>query len=232
MEELSIAALTREIALQDRPNWILAKMMNLLEDKRQERGMGWSRPWNKSGLMVFRTHIVHPRQDAEYHQALADVVAKLAGDLPAHALAFAQDLMRDPANMSFTFYHNRTEGPEQYEGLTLSVGRVAADGPRHRDRLDLILEDKRDASGAVDGVIDRLRLYVCPWATFQHREYTLLDVQPSGELAQTVSWTHRLALDKYNLWKAEDDRQWSHWASNFIDYFGPRSFIPQGSAFT
>jgi len=45
--ELSISTLMREIGLQSRPHWLLVKMMNALERKRQAKGFGWSRAWNK-----------------------------------------------------------------------------------------------------------------------------------------------------------------------------------------
>ena len=38
VKELSIAALTRELSLQKRPNWLLIKMMNMLESKRAAKG--------------------------------------------------------------------------------------------------------------------------------------------------------------------------------------------------
>lgn len=38
-QELSMPVLAREIVLQRRPNWLLVKMMNALEEKRQRKGL-------------------------------------------------------------------------------------------------------------------------------------------------------------------------------------------------
>ena len=46
-----------------------------------------------------------------------------------------------------------------------------------------------------------------------------------------VQSSYRQCVDHYNQWKTEEGRQWSHWSVRYIDYFGPRGFIPQGSSF-
>ena len=48
----------------------------------------------------------------------------------------------------------------------------------------------------------------------------------------TLEAVHRLAVAGYHADKAVEERQWDHWAQRFISYFGPRRFIPIGSAFT
>ncbi len=230
--ELSMNTLTREIGLADRPNWLLSKMMNLLESKRQSMGLGWSRPWNKVGLTVFRTH-VNEVTDEDYYRALWQVLVAMRQDIPPEYWAFVEEIFRDPKQMGFTFYHNRADGDAQYEGLTISIGRVVQDDKRRRDRLDLILEDRRDADGAVDGIVDRVRLYICPWSSYHTRDYHLTDTAcADSKAASCLIALHKLAVSRYHGWKMLEDRQWKHWSAQYIDYFGHRSFIPVGSSFT
>ena len=63
VEELSMAALTREISLRERPAFALRAMMNALERRRVSQRLGWSRPWNKRALVVFRSHVLNPSTD-------------------------------------------------------------------------------------------------------------------------------------------------------------------------
>jgi hypothetical protein len=232
LEELSIPALTREIALQQRPNSLLVKMMNTLEAKRQKKGLGWSRAWNKYGLNVFRTHISQRENDTAYLAPVLDFVQSFLGPSDIAQASFVKELLADPNLMAFTFYHNSERDGCQYEGCTLSLGRKRPEDKTKRDRLDIILEDER-IGGRVDGVVDSLRIFVCPWFMYQHKEFHLVDVcdfSDDDHLACQDMYDH--CTKHYHVWKGMEERQWSHWSVKYIDYFGPRSFIPQGSAFT
>lgn len=229
--DLSIAALTREISLQKRPNRLLVKMMNALEGKRQKKGYGWSRAWNKYGLNVFRSHTASMTDDADYVAPVPQFLAELLGPIDEPYHSFITELLDDPACMLFTFYHNSQSENEQYEGLTLSFGRKIPADKTKRDRLDIILEDRRCA-GAVDGEVDRVRIYVCPWETYQHKQFHLsetTDFLPNQKEAAQTLYDHATAF--YHQWKDDEHRQWSHWSTRYIDYFGPRKFIPQKSRF-
>lgn len=233
-EELSMPALMRELNLQKKPSWLLVKLMNALEKKRQAKGLGWSRAWNKYGLTVFRTHTQRLNEDADYFEPLQSLLNHFLADAPAHYRDFMADLLNDPHRMAFTFYHNHTgEDGKQYEGLTISLGRKVTADKTKRDRLDIILEDER-VDGCVDGRVDRVRLYVCPLATYQENktfhlcEKTTLPVE-DRKLAQAC---YQQCVAKYHLWKTDASRQWSHWSVRYIDYFGAREFIPRRSSFT
>ncbi|WP_404423122.1 hypothetical protein [Nibricoccus sp. IMCC34717] len=230
--ELSIPALMRELNLQQKPSWLLRKLMNHLESKRQARGLGWSRPWNKVGLTVFRTHRQDPAQDSEYLTPFLHWLSPLLDSADPELRVFAHELAGDPALMAFTFYHNRIEKGVEYEGLTLSLGRKTPDDPTKRDRIDLILEDKR-RDGRVDGNVDLARLYVCPWSHYREdRRHLRIDwAPPAGAQQECFDSLYRHAIEHYHQWKSEESRQWGHWASNYIDYFGPRTFIPHGTSF-
>lgn len=231
--KLSIPALMRELNLQRRPAALLVRLMNHLERRRQARGLGWSRAWNKDGLTVFRTHVHDPIVDAEYFAALAPIWERfLAGT--SGERAFVNELLADPGRMGFTFYHNRT-APDgrQFEGLTISLGRKVTDAPGHRDRLDVVLEDAREG-GEVDGLVDSMRLYVCPWSRYQNQggHHRVDCTEPSGEELKCLQPIYHQAVAAYHAWKDVPERQWTHWAVRYIEYFGPRDFIPRHSSFT
>lgn len=232
VDELSVPALMRELNLQQKPNWILRKIMNALEHKRQSKGLGWSRAWNKYGINVFRTHVYKREQDASYLAPLGSLLRDLLQHAPAAYRTFVTDLLQDPALMVFTFYHNHSSTHGQYEGLTLSFGRKVPGDPSKRDRLDIVLEDKR-VNGRVDGQVDRLRLYICPWSEYENNQnhFMLEQKDLAGHQSGSAQVLYGSCVRHYHDWKSDESRQWSHWSARYIDYFGPRSFIPIGSSF-
>ena len=134
--------------------------------------------------------------------------------------------------MAFTFYHNNDSDEKQFEGLTMSFGRKVPEDKTKRDRLDIILEDNRE-DGTVDGMVDRLRIYLCPWQTYQEKKFHLIELNSLDATQQSIAQDlYKHCIDHYHQWKGEEERQWSHWSVRFIEYFGPRSFIPKGSSFT
>lgn len=227
---LSMETLMREIGLRRRPPLILRLMMTALEAKRQARKLGWSRPWNKTDLNVFLAHKLRPAQD----RALLDVwragLEAACPGLPEPYRAFAAALWDDPALMAFVFYHNRSQAGEEYEGLTLSLGRKVPGDPTKRDRIDILLEDRR-VDGAVDRRPDRARLIVNPFEAWARGEMWSCEPDPALRGA-ALEPLYQRALEAYRAFSAEPGREWSHWAFRYIDYFGPRAFIPRNSAFT
>jgi len=139
---------------------------------------------------------------------------------------FVEDLVTDPNRMVFTFFHNA-----EYEGITFSMERKLTKDRMKRERIDIVLEDRR-VDGAVDGKVDRLRIYVCPWETYQEKTFQLIEPDSNNANWDTVQPFYDHLIKVYHDWKGEEDRQWSHWSVRFIDYFGPRSFIPRESSFT
>jgi hypothetical protein len=230
-DELSMETLKHELGLKKRPNWLLVKMMNALEQKRQKKGFGWSRAWNKYGMNTFRAHICNPAADADYIKPGEDFLRACCKGLEGKYADFIEDLLADPKRMVFTFYHNADYDGDQYEGVTFSFGRKVVDDRTKRDRVDIVLEDRR-VDGSVDSKVDRLRVYVCPWATYEAKEFHLHEEAPvgGGENSPTQALYDHL-VDYYDQWKTDDERLWSHWSVRYIDYFGGRSFIPKGSSF-
>jgi len=231
-EQLSLNTLMREINLRERPFWLLRLLMNALEKKRQARGLGWSRPWNKNGMTVFRSHRHFVAGEETRLLSAMRAVRDLAPE-PLLTLPFIDDLFADPSLMVFTFYHNRESGGVQYEGLTVSFGRHVPEDRSKRDRIDLILEDRR-IDGRVDGRVDLARVIVCPWSGYEaDRGHQLREIiQPSGMQRERIDSLYAECIANYHAWKDVEARQWSHWSATFIDYFGPRRFIPLGSSFT
>lgn len=231
-DSLSMGTLARELALQRRPSWLLCKFMSALERQRQSRGMGWSRPWNKTDLTIFRTHTHELPADAAYFAAAETVLQSVLASVPEPYASFARELWADPARMAFTFYHNRETDGARFEGLTISFGRRVRGDASKRDRVDLILED-RCVDGRVDGQVDLLRVYVCPWSEFQHerRHHLFAAGDLPAALAAEVQSLHQTALERYAVWREQPARQWQHWSQRYIDYFGPRRFIPMDTSF-
>ncbi len=230
-EQLSMSTLYRELNLQKRPLSVLCKLMSALEAKRMVRKLGWSRPWNKYGLTVFRGHSFDCAEDRDYLQFIRVAFEQLLPELPSQYGEFVDSLFDDPELMGFTFYHNNEFAGQQFEGLTVSLGRKVPEDRTRRDRLDLVLEDRR-VDGAVDGLVDRIRIYVNPWALHRTDQHYLLELMDPGEPHLTIAqeaYDGSVAL--YRNWKDDPERQWQHWSNRYIQYFGARSFIPVGTAF-
>lgn len=230
-DQMSVGALMREINLRARPGWVLRMLMGALDRKRQALGLGWSRPWNKSGMNIFGAHRFRPAEDRLVLEAPMQAIRQYAPE-PLLSLAFIEDLFADPALMAFAFYHNRESGGAHYEGLTLSFGRHVPEDRTKRDRLDLILEDRR-VDGRVDGCVDLVRIMVCPWSTYgidrDHQRYEQCDF--SAEERCCFQRVYSDAVGNFHAWRHDESRQWTHWSAAFIDYFGPRAFVPEGSSF-
>ncbi len=213
-ETLDAAALTREIVRRKRPPAILRGLMTALEGIRQAQGLGWSRPWNKYGMTVFSSHVLDPQVDRD----VVDAARVLVGED-----AFAKGLLDDPALMMFAFYHDRVVGDVQFEGLTLSFGRRLPKDRTRRDRVDIVLEDRWE-DGNVDGHVDLARVYINPWSEWKTRAVDLREVD-----AARLQPLYSDSIAHFQSWKSIPERQWSHWSTEYIDYFGPRTSIPAGS---
>lgn len=230
--QLSSGTLVHEINQQNRPTWILRLLMNTLEKKRMSKGLGWSRPWNKYGINIFRAHR-HRWPDDNGLFELVDMALKMAlRDFPEDVRDFSSKLLHDSRKMAFTFYHNHRHEKGDYEGMTISIGRKVQTDQTKRDRLDIILEDFRFLN-RVDGKLDRVRIYINPWKENDPDSLTIIDQEFGNDFSPPNEFIdlYQKGIEFYNRNKNEKERQWSHWANRYIDYFGPRNFIPLGSQF-
>jgi hypothetical protein len=229
-DELSSEALQRELSLQKRPAWIMRVMMNALEKQRSGKKFGWSRPWNKMGYMIYRTHIHKKSEDELYFEVMHEMLKQTCKEAPKVYLDFIESLFKEEKPMAFTFYHNRTdENGEMFEGLTFGLGRKASENKKMRDRIDIVLEDKRESDGSVDGVMDKIRIYINPWSEYESD--ALFELELNGEEAKVFDPIYKRSVDVYHSLKVNEDRLWKHWSVNYIDYFGKRDFIAKNSSF-
>jgi len=225
-------SLVREISNEKAPPKLLVILMNLLEKMRQGRGMGWSRAWNKYGVNTFHTHKVLPTQDHEQIEEAHRFLSLIAEKAGKEHLPFIEDLLTDPNLMCFHFYHDRDEDLGPTEGLTVSLGRKVPDDRSKRDRIDIVFEDTVVA-GAVDGLVDRIRVFICPWSEYQDgRAYHLIDFKETpGELREVVQDFYNRQVECFHRWKRIPERTWDHWSTRYIDYFGPRKISPLNTRF-
>ncbi|MDG4549205.1 MAG: hypothetical protein P9F19_06820 [Candidatus Contendobacter sp.] len=215
------------LSRRDRPHAILRFLMRALESYRAARKMGWSRPWNKYGVVNFQSFKLDPAQDHELLALGQAVLDAECAAMPAPARAFVDDLFarRDPL-MGFVFIQEFTDGGCRFEGGVLSLGRRATDQPRYRDRLDLILE-----SPVVEGHsqgLARLRVFVDPYLGKKEPLWSTT-VEPAHDAA-SVHLFERLATLSWD-WPRLPERLWDHWTSAYIDYFGPRQWLMRKSYF-
>jgi hypothetical protein len=201
--------------------------MRVLESYRAARKMGWSRPWNKEGVVNFQSFKLDAVRDHELLELGRDVLDAECAAMPAPARAFVDDLLahRDRL-MGFVFIQEFTDAGRRFEGGVLSLGRRAADQPRYRDRLDLILE-----SPVVEGHsqgLARLRVFVDPYLGKKEPLWSTT-VEPVHGVAGAGLFT-RLATLSWD-WARRPERLWDHWTSAYIDYFGPRQWLMRKSYF-
>ncbi len=203
-------ALSRE----SRPPAVLRVLMSLFERYRASRKLGWSRPWNKAGVTTFAAYTLSSRDDSR----LLDMArALLDANIRNEAEAFIRALWSgDGPAMGFLFLSEIVDDGQRYESATLSLGRIAPGSPRQRDRVDVIFD-----CPLVDGRTDR-----------PSRVRIIVDPLSGPRLNITVETTHEpLVADLFDQiiashrdWSSDPAREWSHWSSAYVNYFGPRSY--------
>ena len=219
----------RVLEARSKPPWLLRAVMNALERYRQARKMGWSRAQNKYGLTVFATYRIDPRKDTEVVAAAFDgALQEFAGELTEADRGFLQELRTDPGLMGFAFVHDLVEDSRGFEGMTFSFGRRVAAEPRYRDRFDIIVE--RETTRGCPPAGPRLRAYIDPFRrpieAFPARVFK--HVEGVSEAPMLLC---KRAVEMHASWSLRPERAWSHWTSDYIDYFGPRMMAVSGTLF-
>jgi len=227
----SLESLVREVRDHERPAWELRVLVQALEKRCRAHGAGWTRPWNRNGMAIFRADRLTPIVDAAALHATIETIREFAPE-PLLSLPFIDDLAADPALMAFVFYHNRESGGAQYEGLTISLGRPAPGEPARRDRLDLILEDRR-IDGRVDGRVDLVRILVCPWSSYGiDRDHQRLELCEFSDAERArFDAEYRRWVGAFHAWEHDAARRWAHWSAEYVEFFSPRTFVPAGTSF-
>jgi hypothetical protein len=229
--QLSIGTLMRELNLSKQPSWWLRTLMSALETQRIARKLGWSRPWNKDGLTIFRSlrHFI-PEDVALLNLVRFSGKHLWPGASDEYRL-FIEDLLADKGLMGFSFHHNHFRDGEFHEGVTLSFGRKVIGDRSKRDRLDIILEDRREGN-EVDGRLNRIRIFANPWKQYQSNQYWKREIgSDNPDTLVAVQPLYDSCCAAYMKNKDISARQFEHWSIRLIDYFGPRDFIPRGSRF-
>ena len=217
----------KALSQQKLPGKILRLLMQTFEAYRSKRKIGWSRPWNKVNLVNFQSfRLRFPKHENLIKQAL-EVLADERDALSDDTIVFAKDLLHDKSLMGFIFIHEFVDNDQLYEGATLSFGRVA--NKRFRDRLDFIVESK--IVGNRSKGFTRLRIYADP-----HIENSIVRQPLQAYIKENSGKNASLSL--FNIlsevswgWAKDETLHWNHWTSNYIDYFGTRTFLLSESFF-
>lgn len=207
------------------PAAILKLIMRGFEAYRAARKMGWSRPWNKYDLVNFQSLRIQPQQDQALIQLALQLIHDEATDIPVAAQSFITELTNDVNLMGFIFCHEYQKDGRRWEGATLSLGRK--NNRRYRDRFDIIVESEL-INGRTNG-LSRLRIYIDPYAGQPGPPLWQTDMKPASESATQLF--ERLSEASWT-WSAQAERNWDHWTSRYIDYFGSRQFDLQQSYFS
>lgn len=206
----------KAISKKDQPSKIMRFLMNSLESYRQSKKLGWSRSWNKYNLTVFQSFKLRINED----RRLLELAKQLLDQdiaMPSSAKNFVEQLLADEKHlMGFIFVHDFNDNGQQFEGATLSLGRVK--DKKFRDRIDLIFESPVENESTLG--FSRIRVYIDPYMGAKELLWTCTvsdKLSPHAfelfESLSTCSWD----------WAEKQERVWQHWTSNYIDYFGYRS---------
>jgi hypothetical protein len=224
--ELEYRQVQAELNARKKPSKTLRFMMQALENYRQSKKMGWSRPWNKYQVINFQSFKLNAA-DLEIRQLALKTLAAEVPNMPDEAAAFVRELMDgSQAPMGFVFFQEFTDQDRLFEGVVASFGRINSENRRFRDRLDVILE-----SEVIDGCsqgLTRMRIYVDP---YQGNKPPLW--QQTIDAPSHADSTHLFAYlaNVSWLWATDKSRIWQHWVNDYIDYFGDRQWNLQKSYF-
>jgi hypothetical protein len=197
---------------------LLRALMSLFERYRQARKIGWSRPWNKHGVRTFAAFRVLAAEDQHLLGLASRVVHDVVPRLSPRSCALHRDVFSGAVlPMGFVFLSEIEEGGRRFESVTLSLGRVAPGHPRHRDRIDIVL-DSEIVEDASEG-ITRVRVYLDPFDVDRTpAEMFVAD----GSFPPTAAALFLALITATERWQIESTRAWEHWTSAYIDYFGAR----------
>ncbi|MGZ4980496.1 MAG: hypothetical protein ACXWE4_04325 [Methylobacter sp.] len=210
-----------------KPSKTLRFLMQALENYRQSKKMGWSRPWNKENVVNFQSFKLNASDQALCRLTLKAIEAE-ADSMPSMVRQFISELLNDgQPPMGYVFFQEFTEQESHYEGAVISYGRISKQSKRHRDRLDVILE-----SAVTDGCsqgLSRMRIYVDPYYAEDKQPLWQGVITPPVH-ADTLRLFEHLAGLSW-AWEGDINRTWNHWIIDYIDYFGPRQWPMRKSFF-
>lgn len=227
----------KTLGKRNRPNWILRLVMNALESYRQARKIGWSRPHNKVGVTTFSSYELDLKNDRKIaEEAFKAARVEFIGEIDDQQISFLDDLKNDPGLMGFIFVHDREDKGHIYEGATFSFGRRTPSLPRFRDRMDFIVESAIDNNGSrgltsVRTIIDPFKQPISKYPPVVLRHVCDEKTDPSWWFASESLALFDRASELHGEWSKIPEKQWDHWTSDYIDYFGPRKQAVPGTYF-
>ena len=216
---------SKTLSQRKRPPAVLRMLMNSFESYRQARKFGWSRPWNKYDLMNFQSFRLNFSCTPWFLDTARTILDIESDAMPEAVQQFYQELLSDAKLMGFIFVHEFSRNGQQYEGATLSLGRV--NNKRYRDRIDIIVE-----SPVVNGVsqgIERCRIYIDPYRQDDKKPLW----QNEGLACNKPVYQTLFSALSHVSWSWADNQAhiWDHWTSAYIDYFGDRQWSMSASYF-
>ncbi|MDX8383929.1 MAG: hypothetical protein R8M45_07595 [Ghiorsea sp.] len=216
------------LSKQNKPSKILCMLMNMLESYRQSKKMGWSRAWNKYGLITFQSFKLDSQKDCFLSEQALACLATLQ-DAPKDVVNFTHQLLTDSERlMGFLFFSEYVEDGQRYETVTLSFGRKVQGNARFRDRFDMVFD-----AAVIDGkpqALTRIRVYIDPYRQGE-KEPLWITTLTDEAIPEAVNDLFVQLCQLSWLWQSEEDRHWDHWTSRYIDYFGERTLLPECSHF-
>ena len=219
------------LTVRNLPTTILSTMMKVFEKHRISKKIGWLRPWNKDNLIIFKNFRWHPSDDKDLYDLVIRFLLQNISLFDENNEDFIRDLINDRRTQGFLFYHDNIFHLEKlnYEGVTISLGRMHSKGSRYRDRIDIILESNIFDSKSSQKP-DRIRIYIDPYLNTNKVPLPLyLNISDIKNIQQFYN-LHDITIKKFHLWK-NTEREWFHWSQKFIRYFGERKNIPINTLF-
>lgn len=206
---------------------ILRLLMRAMEAYRSARKYGWSRPWNKYGVMNVQSFRIRPLADTQLIAMAIQTLQREIPDIPREIEGTIHELLLDKKKLMGFLFVQETTDPDGslFEGINISLGRVNA--KRYRDRLDIIIESPMTENKTQGPT--RVRVYLDPYDkgrkdplwTYQENEIKSEQTKADFESLAAISWE----------WANSPSRIWDHWTSKYIDYFGPRQWNPLSTYF-
>lgn len=199
---------------------ILRALMRAMEAYRSARKYGWSRPWNKYGVMNTMSYRIRPTVDLELIYFAQQLMETECSQMPEGVKVAVHDLLHDREKlMGFLFVQECTdEDGMRYEGINISFGRV--NDKRYRDRVDIILESPIQQFKSQG--LGRIRVYVDPYNS-ERKDPLWVFESTTINGSETDLFFQQLAAISWE-WAGDKSRIWDHWTSRYIDYFGPRQW--------
>lgn len=223
------SSIYQTLTFKDLPSSILSKIMNAFEKYRMAHKYGWSRPWNKENLTIFKSFRWYPFEDEDIFDLVSKFLLQNISLFNERNEDFIRDLLTDRKMQGFLFFHDNLTNSTYREGVTISLGRISNKGTRYRDRMDIILESNIINQTSTQK-LDLITLYIDPY--LGNLKFPLPIIISNNEMKgfNFLENLQTISTQKFRNWK-NTDREWHHWSQKYIYYFGKRIYAPVNTLF-